>query len=46
MRPSAFDFIGNLDTLLAVVAGAMLATLGGLIGERTPARLAASGVPL
>ncbi|MCB2097958.1 MAG: hypothetical protein AB7F91_15010 [Parvularculaceae bacterium] len=33
MRPSAFDFIGNLDTLLAVVIGAMLATLGGLIGE-------------
>lgn len=33
MRQSAFDFIGNLDTLLAVVVGAMLATIGGLIGE-------------
>jgi hypothetical protein len=33
MRQSAFDFVGNLDTLLAVVIGAMLATVGGLIGE-------------
>ena len=33
MRQSAFDFVGNLDTLLAVVIGAMLATIGGLIGE-------------
>lgn len=33
MRQSAFDFVGNLDTLLAVVVGAMLATIGGLIGE-------------
>ena len=30
MRPEIFDFIGNLDTLLAVVLGAVLATLGGL----------------
>jgi len=33
MKQSAFDFVGNLDTLLAVVVGALLATLGGLIGE-------------
>ena len=33
MRGSAFDFVGNLDTLLAVVVGAGLATIGGLIGE-------------
>lgn len=33
MRQSAFDFVGNLDTLLAVVVGAMLATAGGLIAE-------------
>lgn len=33
MKQSSFDFIGNLDTLLAVVVGALLATIGGLIGE-------------
>lgn len=33
MRQEAFDFIGNLDTLVAVVAGAMLATIGGVISE-------------
>lgn len=33
MRQSAFDFVGNLDTLLAVVVGAMLATIGGLVAE-------------
>jgi hypothetical protein len=33
MRQSVFDFVGNLDTLLAVVVGAALATIGGLIGE-------------
>ena len=33
MRQSAYDFVGNLDTLLAVVVGAMLATIGGLVGE-------------
>lgn len=33
MKQSAFDFIGNLDTLLAVVIGALLATLGGIFGE-------------
>lgn len=33
MRQSAFDFVGNLDTLAAVVVGALLATVGGLIAE-------------
>lgn len=33
MRASAFDFVGNLDTLLAVVIGAMLATIGGIVSE-------------
>lgn len=33
MRGSVFDFVGNLDTVLAVVLGAALATVGGLIGE-------------
>ena len=33
MRQEAFDFIGNLDTLLAVVIGAMLATVGGVVSE-------------
>lgn len=39
MRQAAFDFIGNLDTLLAVVIGAMLATIGGLIGEHFEDRI-------
>lgn len=33
MRQEAFDFVGNLDTLLAVVIGAMLATIGGVVSE-------------
>ena len=33
MKQAAFDFVGNLDTLLAVVVGAMLATAGGIFGE-------------
>ncbi len=33
MKQTAFDFLGNLDTLIAVVIGALLATIGGLIGE-------------
>lgn len=33
MRPSAFDFLGNLDTLLAVFIGAALATGGALLAE-------------
>jgi hypothetical protein len=33
MNKSVFDYVGNLDTLLAVVIGAMLATLGALFAE-------------
>ena len=33
MRSSAFDFLGNLDTLLAVFLGAILATGGALVAE-------------
>jgi hypothetical protein len=33
MRQSIFDSIGNLDTLIAVIVGAMLATLGALFAE-------------
>src|SRR5690349_1239573 len=33
MGRSAFDFLGNLDTLLAVVIGAVLATGGALIAD-------------
>ena len=33
MRASSFDFIGNLDTLVAVIIGAFLATGGALIAE-------------
>jgi len=33
MRQEVFDFVGNLDTLLAVVVGAMLATVGGVVSE-------------
>lgn len=33
MRQSAFDFLGNLDTLLAVFIGAVLATGGALLAE-------------
>lgn len=33
MRQSLFDFIGNLDTLLAVVVGAALALIGGILSE-------------
>ncbi len=39
MRQSAFDFVGNLDTLLAVVIGAMLATIGGLVAEHYEDRI-------
>lgn len=39
MRQAAFDFIGNLDTLIAVVVGALLATVGGLIGEHFEDRI-------
>ncbi len=33
MSKSVFEFVGNLDTLIAVVVGAMLATLGALFAE-------------
>ena len=39
MRQAAFDFVGNLDTLIAVVVGALLATVGGLIGEHFEDRI-------
>lgn len=39
MRNSVFDFIDNLDTLLAVVLGAMLATGGALLAELIQDRL-------
>lgn len=39
MRGSIFDSIGNLDTLLAVVVGAVLATSGALVAELIQDRL-------
>lgn len=33
MRQSIFDYVGNLDTLIAVVIGAFLATGGALVAE-------------
>lgn len=39
MRNSVFDFIDNLDTLLAVIVGAMLATGGALVAELVQDRL-------
>ncbi|MEM7460139.1 MAG: hypothetical protein AAF331_11790 [Pseudomonadota bacterium] len=39
MRNSVFDFIDNLDTLLAVVIGALLATGGALVAELVQDRL-------
>lgn len=33
MRPEQFEFVTNLDTLAAVVLGALLATAGGLVAE-------------
>lgn len=39
MRASSFDFIGNLDTLVAVIIGAFLATGGALIAEIIQDRL-------
>lgn len=39
MRPTPFDFIGNLDTLLAVMLGALLATGGALVAELIQDRL-------
>ena len=39
MRTSIFDFVGNLDTLLAVMVGALLATVGALVAEIVQERL-------
>lgn len=39
MRNSVFDYIDNLDTLLAVVIGALLATGGALVAELVQDRL-------
>ena len=39
MRQSVFDFIDNLDTLLAVIIGAVLATGGAMIAELVQDRL-------
>lgn len=39
MRQSAFDFVGNLDTVLAVALGAILATVGGLIADHYEDRI-------
>lgn len=39
MRTSVFDFVGNLDTLVAVLVGALLATLGALAVDLVQDRL-------
>ncbi|MEZ5892472.1 MAG: hypothetical protein R3C58_04910 [Parvularculaceae bacterium] len=39
MNKSIFDLVGNLDTLLAVVVGAVLATMGALVAELVQDRL-------
>lgn len=39
MRNSIFDYIGNLDTLIAVIVGACLATGGALVAEIVQDRL-------
>ena len=39
IRAEQFDFISNLDTLTAVVAGAVLATAGGFIGTQIEHRV-------
>lgn len=39
MRTSVFDFVGNLDTLVAVLVGALLATLGALAVDLVQERL-------
>ena len=39
MRGSIFDYVGNLDTLIAVVVGAVLATSGALVAELIQDRL-------
>jgi hypothetical protein len=44
VRAEQFDFISNLDTLTAVIAGAVLATAGGFIATQIEHRVA-SGKP-
>jgi hypothetical protein len=39
IRAEHFDFLSNLDTLTAVVAGAILATAGGFIGTQIEHRV-------
>ena len=39
MNKSVFEYVGNLDTLAAVVVGAMLATLGALFAEMIEDRM-------
>jgi hypothetical protein len=39
VRAESFEFIGNLDTLWAVVAGAVLATAGGFIAAQIEHRV-------
>ncbi|NOT41334.1 MAG: hypothetical protein HOP13_12660 [Alphaproteobacteria bacterium] len=39
LKAETFDFISNLDTLTAVVAGAVLATAGGFIGTQIEHRV-------
>lgn len=39
MRQSVFDYIDNLDTLLAVIVGAVLATGGAMVAELVQDRL-------
>ena len=39
MRQSVFDYIDNLDTLLAVIIGALLATGGALVAELVQEKL-------
>jgi hypothetical protein len=39
MRTESYDFLSNLDTLAAVVLGAVLATAGGLVAEHYEDRI-------
>jgi hypothetical protein len=39
MRSESFDFLSNLDTLTALIAGAVLATAGGFIGSQIEYRV-------
>lgn len=39
IRSESFDFLSNLDTLTALVAGAVLATAGGFIGAQIEYRV-------